>query len=275
VEVLGYGVLYFFSCPPIYALKRKIVKFSLPLIKRNKKTKQYEFIFSIFEKIKPRKGNKHIVGIDLGKVVPYSMVVVNRVGQRVASYETSPRLRRLSRKRKRLISQVSHISTKIENRTKRGLPSPIHQIELDRVSEKSIRLTTTIAQQTGSEIARKLAKHNSNLVKVENLSWVSGTTNSKIGSSSWSHSAQQDAIIHATRRIGYKTKKVSAKNTSQTCNKCGERIAHRKRRTVWCAGCKTALDRDFNAAMNIAKQPTLPVSKKLNGAPRKPLVLSI
>lgn len=93
---------------------------------------------------------------------------------------------------------------------------------------------------------------------------MSGSKKSKIGSSRWSHSQQQEAIIHATSRIGYRTKKVSAKNTSQSCHGCKARITHRKNRTVWCGVCKTVLDRDFNAAMNIAKF-IFPVSKKLNG----------
>lgn len=249
---------------PSYVMKRNVVKFSLPIVKRSKKTGRFEFIFNVFELMKPRKGNKYKVGIDLGKVIPYSMAVVNKQGQRVASYESSPRLTQLSRKRERLMSESWNIKAKIENRAKRGLSSPVQEIELSRVTNKTTRLTKTVAQQTGSEIAKKLAKHNSNLIHVENLSWISGSKNSKIGSSRWSHSQQQEAIIHATSRIGYKTKKVSPRNTSQSCHGCKATIIHRKNRTVWCGECRTTLDRDFNAAMNIAKF-VFPVSKKLNG----------
>lgn len=249
---------------PVYVLKRQIDKFSLPIIKKNIKTAQIEFIFILFEETTSRKGYKHTVGIDLGKVVPYSMAVVNNNGSRVASYESSARLTQLAAKRERLVAETRNIKTKIQNRSERGILSPIQEIELERTTEKSARLTKIIAQQTGSEISRKLAKHNSSLIKVENLSWISGSKNAKIGNSRWSHAQQQEAIIHATTRIGYKTKKVSAKNTSQLCHGCKEKITHRKHRTVWCDGCKTTLDRDFNAAMNIAKQ-SFPVSKKLNG----------
>lgn len=249
---------------PAYVMKRNIVKFSLPIVKRSKKTGRFEFIFNLFELMKPRNGNKHKVGIDLGKVIPYSMAVVNKQGQRVASYETSPRLTRLARKRERLLSESWRINTKVENRAKRGLSSPVQEMELSRVTNKTTRLTKTVAQQTGSEIAKKLAKHNSNLIHVEDLSWVSGSKNSKIGSSRWSHSQHQEAITHTTSRIGFKTKKVSPKNTSQSCHGCKAKITHRKNRTVWCGECKSTLDRDFNAAMNIAKF-VFPVSKKLNG----------
>lgn len=250
---------------PAYVLKRKIDKFSLPVVKKNKETAAVEFIFTLFEQTKSRKGHKHTIGVDFGKVVPYSMAVVNCSGSRVASYESSPRLTRLSRKRELLIAETWHIKTKIQNRAKRGLVSPAQELELERTADKSTRLTKTIAQQTGSEIARKIAKHNSNLIKIENLSWVSGSKKAHIGHSRWSHSQQQESTAHATTRIGYKTKKVSAKNTSQLCHSCKNKITHRVNRTVWCGTCRTTLDRDFNAAMNIAKQLTFPASKKLNG----------
>jgi transposase len=250
---------------PSYVLARDIVKITLPLVRVNARTQRLEFIFTSVEKAKPRKGHKHSIGIDLGKIIPYSMAVANQNGSRVASYESSPRLTRLSRKRERLLTETENIKSKIKNRATRGLVSPSQELELERTTSKSTRLTKTISQQTGSEIARRLAKHNSNLIKVENLTWVSGSKNAKIGHSRWSHSQQQEAITHATKRIGYKTKKVSPRNTSQSCHGCKNTITHRKGRTVWCAGCRTTLDRDFNAAMNIAKQLIFPVSKKLNG----------
>jgi hypothetical protein len=250
---------------PSYVLDRDIVRFTLPTIKLDKKIKQYVFVFALVEMGKPRKGKAHTIGIDLGKIKPYSMAVVNHAGNRVASYDASPRLTQLSRKRERLIAEVRNLDARIENRAKRGLSSQVHETEYYRTRDKATRLTKTIAQQTGAEITNKLAKHNSNLIKIENLKWISGTQTSKIGSSRWSHSLQQEAITHSTTRIGYTTKRVSAKDTSQSCHSCGNKIKHQKNRTVWCGECKSRLDRDFNAAMNIAKQPIFPVSKKLNG----------
>ncbi len=249
---------------PNYILERDILKYSLPVIKINQRTQQYSFIFTITEKVKSRNGKKHCVGIDLGVIKPYSMVVINQDNARVASYESSPRLNRLARKRERLISESHHIKKKLKNN-----PNEVLDIEYSRTRNKATRLTHTIAQQSASEITQKLTKHNANLIKVENLSWVSGTKNAKIGKSNWSHSKQQDAITHATKRIGYSTVRVSARNTSQECHSCKNLITHSSRtRTVYCAGCKTILDRDFNAAMNIAqREVTLPrpASKKLNG----------
>lgn len=140
---------------PAYILKRKINKFSLPLIRLNKKTRKSEFIFSLFEETKQRKGSSHTVGIDLGIVKPYSMAVINKKGQRVASYEASARLTRLSKKRQRLLSEQKQIRSKIANRTTRRLASPKQELELKLTTNKTTRLTKIIAQQTGSEIAKK------------------------------------------------------------------------------------------------------------------------
>jgi hypothetical protein len=112
---------------PVYLLARSIVKITLPLVRINAKTNKIEFIFSSVEKAKPRKGYKHNVGIDLGKVIPYSMAVVNGHGLRVASYESSSRLTKLARKRERLLNETRKIKAKIANRAKRGLDSPIHE----------------------------------------------------------------------------------------------------------------------------------------------------
>lgn len=253
---------------PDYIMKRDIVKFSLPIVKLDKNTGNYVFIFSITEQARNRKGNKHVIGIDLGVVKPYSMVVVNSDHQRVASYESSARLNRLARKRERLIVESRNIKSKIRKLNMHDQDTRLHELEYSRTRAKATRLTNTIAQQSGSEIAHKLTKHNSNIIHLEQLNWVSGTSKSKIDSSSWAHSKTQEAITQATKRIGYEVKKVSARNTSQECYFCAKKITHNtKSRTVWCGDCKILLDRDYNAAMNIAinRASTRPASQQLNG----------
>lgn len=130
---------------------------------------------------------------------------------------------------------------------------------------KLTRLKNAIAQQMGSEVSQKLAKHNLNTLNVENLTWVTG----KRYGGRWNHSRQQETITHSLARVGIRVKKVNPKNTSQTCHKCGNQITHKtEARTVWCEECRTELNRDFNAAMNIAKKnlTTYPVTKRDNGS---------
>lgn len=262
---------YYITFPlPSYVLNRNPAKYTLPVVHWDKKLGVYGFIFTMLEDPKQRKGTKHTVGIDLGRVKPYSMAVTNNKGERVASYDSSPRLNRFARKQERLWAEARFIKDKIQNRATHGLESPNHLVELERTRDKATRLTTTLAKQLGAEIAGKIAKHNSSLIHVEDLRWITGHSGSRIGNSKWAHSKQLIAIEHSTARIGYKTKRVNPRNTSQFCHKCGNPITHNTaRRTVLCITCKSILDRDFNAAMNIAKNINKtsphPASKKLNG----------
>lgn len=237
-----------FNIPP-YILKYDIKKWSLPTIK--KQGHDYVFVFSIQENIPTRPIGKHKAGLDLGKIEPYILAITNEKGERVAHYSASPYLRRLSAKRERLLQEKKFLNQKIETYNQLGIASDVLLKHKTFISNKSTRLGKNIAQSMGSEITHKLDKHWTNTLNVENLSWISGTINSKISTSRWSHSLHQEKISHSLLRVGIRMKRVSPRNSSRSCHKCGSVLVHRAR-SVYCSECKTLLDRDFNAAMNIA-----------------------
>lgn len=234
---------------PAYILKYDIKKWSLPVIKQQ--GNDYVFVFAIQENVPVRNKGKHSAGLDLGKVEPYVLAVTNEKGGRVAHYSASPYLRKLSTKRERLLIEKKFLKRKIDAYTQLGIGASTLEIHRELVSNKSTRLGKNIAQHMGSEITQKLNKHWTNALHIENLSWVSGTKTSKIGNSNWSHSLQQEKIAHSLLRVGVMTKRVSPRNSSRSCHKCGSALAVRAR-SVYCSGCKSLLDRDFNAAMNLA-----------------------
>lgn len=234
---------------PEYALKRNIIKWSLPTVEVQ--NGESVFIFTIRERPKSREIGKGSAGIDLGRIKPYVLAVINDKGNRVAHYETSGRLTQLNKKRERLLVEKKHILAKAKQYEALGLDPTILWTELGFKRDKITLLGNVIAQQIGSEVTKKLVKHNVNTLNVEDLRWAVGK---KYGSR-WTHSKQQTAITHALAREGIKTRKVNPKNTSQSCHKCGTAITHNsKKRTVWCVECKTSFDRDFKAAMNIANK---------------------
>ncbi len=241
---------------PDYVLSRDIVKFSLPVVSGK------GYWFSIQEAV-PERSGRLTAGLDMGRVEPYTIAVVNPTGARVASYTTSGRLSQLNKKRERLLVEKKHILTKAKHYEKLGLNPEILWVEYGHKRNKITTLGKVVSQQVGSEITKKLIKHNLNILNVENLSWVTGV---KYGSR-WNHSIQQQAIAHSLLRKGIQVKKVNPKNTSQSCHGCGETIKHdTKNRTVRCDNCRTVLDRDFNAAMNIAKRTKrYPVLQRQNG----------
>jgi hypothetical protein len=242
---------------PSFVTKRHIVKWCLPTIALSKEEMVFRFPYQ--EQVMTNKDNRLRAGIDIGRVEPYTLAVINSLGNRVAHYTSSKRLTSITRKRDRLLAEKRNILAKISVHNELGLDTQVLELEAIRKSDKAVRLGTNIEQLTGGEVARKLQKHQLRVLNMENLKWVTGT---KYGSR-WNHSKQQDSIQHALLRQGTRSQRINPKNTSQLCHNCDERLVHNaKNRTVWCAHCKTQLDRDYNAAMNIAK------NKNKNAYPR-------
>lgn len=242
---------------PEYVLKRNILKFTLPVIS------EQGFRFTVMEQVPEKPQGKHKAGLDLGRKIPYTIAVTNQAGNRVAHYITSKNLTKTNNKREHLLVQKKQLNQKILVYNTLGLSPEKLIVERDYVRNKITRMSASLATQLGAEIKTKLVKHNLNIIQMEDLRWVTG---SKYGGR-WNHSRQQHHITHSLARTGIKTKIVNPKNTSQECYNCGTKLVHNtKTRTVWCIECKTVLDRDFNAAMNIANRiKTYPVSKRENG----------
>lgn len=232
---------------PAYVLDRNVTKFSLPLIRYT--NGGYEFIFTVKGNIPVLPQNKSRGGVDLGRVEPYTLAIVNNKGNRVAHYTTGGRLKSLNRQREDILAHKRNLLSKINHHEKLGVDVTTEVVEKQRLANKARLLGTVIAQQVGAEIATRITKHSLNTLNVENLSWVHG----QAYGSKWNHSRQQKAIDHALLRNGVRIKKVSPKNSSQLCHACGTKLVHVQRKAR-CAGCQTSLDRDFNAALNIASQ---------------------
>lgn len=242
---------FYFQLPD-YVLKKNILKFSLPTIRINKNN-QIVFNFSVEEEIKQKTLKTQYAGVDLGRVEPFVMSVVNQKGSRIADYKASGRLKLLNRKRERLLKQSSELYKKASRYRDLGLVEKAKVLDQERkfVRNKASRLVGAISWQGASEIAKKLDRHPVKVLAVEKLDWAVGA---KYGSK-WAFSQSQEAIEHSVNRVGVSVKKVNARNTSQVCHKCKKQIVHNdKKRTVYCSDCKIVLDRDLNASLNIVKR---------------------
>lgn len=262
-------ILFIFQIPD-YILKYEILKWCLPTVRTDTNGAPV-FNFTIQEPYRQKPAGNQRAGIDWGVIKPYTLAVTNRAGNPVAVYNPSRKLASLVSKKRALATQKSQLQQKIE-RLQAHYPNhaklPTLTLEKTRVTHKIINLGKTIARLTAHEIAMKLAKHNTNVVRAENLKWVTGTKGSKVGSNHvFQHSRLATAAQHSLARAGVKTVKINAYNTSQSCHKCGNTITHSTgKRTVHCVPCKTGFDRDFNAAINIAKTP---LSYRLTGGTSK------
>lgn len=251
---------------PDYLITRKINKYCLPTV-RVSKAGAILFDFSVEETPKNRTTQPtQRAGLDLGRAVPYTMVVLNDEDQRVAHYTTTPRLVRLNEKRERLLRNRKNILNKIQAYKTLGILEEKEELllkEAGHLRNKIQRLGTTLAKELAHEVSERLVKHDLNTLAVEDLSWVTGA---KYGSR-WNHSVQQSHLTHSLTREGVRVRKVNPKNTSQVCSSCSQPITHNtKNRTVWCGDCKTRLDRDYNAALNITRKlKTYPALKRKTG----------
>lgn len=129
---------------PEYALKRNIIKWSLPTIELRNGRPYY--IFTMQEVPLERKQNGNAAGLDLGRVEPYTMVVVNKFGSRIADYRTKASVRQLNDKRERILKEKSFIIKKAIQYEKLGLNS--------EVLRREARFKGSKAAVLGAEVAR-------------------------------------------------------------------------------------------------------------------------
>jgi IS605 OrfB family transposase len=69
---------------------------------------------------------------------------------------------------------------------------------------------------------------------------------------SWSYAELQRQIDYKARWEGVKVIYVPAGNTSKRCSTCGYKTLESTQRRLWCPHCGAILDRDENAARNLA-----------------------
>ena len=250
---------------PNYILKRAVSKVTLPTVQYRRG--KLVFVFAVQELPVSRKRGVLSAGVDLGRVEPFTLAITTPRGARVAHYTAPGRVKQLNNKRERLLIERAHILTKAKSYQLLGLDNKVLLTEAARKRSKITVLGHTVAQQSAAALTKKLTRHDVSILNMEDLKWVRGP---KYGSK-WNHSAQQDAITHSLSRVGIGTKKVSARNTSQACHKCGSPIVHNtKNRTVWCTECKTNLDRDLNASLSVSQGKSYPALYGKNGGNYSP-----
>lgn len=229
---------------PLYLQERSLTKISLPVVSAQ------GFIFTGQETPPPITG-KRVAGVDLGRVKLFTMAVLNENQTTRSMHTASRQLEASNRKRERLLKEAKHLHRKISTRKQYSGDTTILTQNLRLVRGKAARLGASITQQAGAQIAQVVTREQVSLLRVENLKWVTGA---RYGGR-WNHGAARAAITHATRRAGGMIQEVNPAGTSQACHACGAQVVHNARsRVARCEVCQISLDRDFNAALNIAKR---------------------
>ena len=192
-----------------------------------------------------------VVGVDLGRVEPFVATLIDpESSHRSAPYHTSykRRLGSLVKKEQQRRDLATHLYEKADlcenyNRDQRA---QVLRTEAKRVSAKATRIKHEISQCIANQVV-KIADQNNAYLSLENLSWL----DAKGGR--WPHAEIQNRIENTAKRYGLKVSRVSAKDTSRTCSRCGGRVSNRsKTRVGVCTDCGFSLDRDVSASREIA-----------------------
>lgn len=188
-----------------------------------------------------------VMGVDLGKIEPFVATVIDdSLNWHSAPFFATDRIKDLGHKYDDLMSRVAHLKDK-ENRCR----ASNHLAKADTLAQhqcgirdKARRVKDEAMHQIGHEIAETAYRMNAEVV-MENLFWL-GSRGGK-----WNFREIQDAITNSCARKGVPVSFVSARDTSNTCTRCGSLVKHTGRDNV-CTSCGFRINRDVAASREIA-----------------------
>ena len=241
-------------------------KVTLPLVKVE--NNQPVFIFSVVtdNPIVQFSGD-YIVGVDVG-INNYATVVVRNTSTGHVVHETtlSQRVHSLWNSVRASEKQVRSLRKKaaglLYQRQSRMAALDEAQFHREAASRKKRELAILAAQ----EIAYLSHFWGNAVVAVEDLGWISNT----MQNGRWNRGAFTQWLTHYVTQNGGWVVSVNSANTSQICHVCGEKVKHPAHEVSVCPK-HGAMDRDVNAAANIAARavPKVEKARKTRAKSRK------
>lgn len=199
----------------------------------------------------------YTIGVDVG-INNYATVVVRDVKTGRIAYETtlSQRVHSLWNSVRASEQQVRDLKKKaatlLHDRQERMAALDEAQFHREAASRKKRELAILAAQ----EIAGLSHAWGNAVVAVEDLGWIANT----MQNGRWNRGALIQWLTHYVSQNGGWVVAVNPANTSQLCYKCGARVSHPTHDVSACPE-HGAMDRDVNAAANIAARAVPRVAK--------------
>ena len=231
-------------------------KVTLPLVKVENGAPVFIFTVVTDNPVVQFSGD-YIVGVDVG-INNYATVVVRNtetgrivhkttLSQRVHSLWNSVRaserqVRALKKKSDRLLYQRQARMSALDEA----------QLHREAASRKKLELAILAAQ----EIAYLSHFWGNAVVAIEDLGWIGDT----MQNGRWNRGAFTQWLTHYVTQNGGWVVSVSSTNTSQVCHACGDEVEHPEHEVSVCPK-HGAMDRDVNAAANIAARAVPKVEK--------------
>jgi IS605 OrfB family transposase len=194
-----------------------------------------------------------VMGVDMGLVRPFYCALSNneRYSKEIGSFDTFTKMRM---KKQKLYKELQ--ST---NGGKKGKGRNKKMKHLDNFKNNERNYVRTLNHQLTKMVVDEALKNNAGVINIENLS----NFKKNFAVRNWSYFEAQQMIEYKVKKYGIEVRKVNPANTSKTCHVCGhinENLTCDNKNKVmddnrfWiCPECGNKLQRDFNAAINIAK----------------------
>ena len=199
----------------------------------------------------------YVIGVDVG-INNYATVVVrnSQTGEKVQESTLSQRVHSLwnsVRASERQVKQLSKKANKLlYDQQARMFAFGEAQFHREAASRKKRELAILAAQ----EIAYLSYFYDNAVVAVEDLGWVSNT----MQNGRWNRGELIRWLTHYVSQNGGWIVSVNSANTSQICHLCGSKVTHPVHEISVCPE-HGVLDRDVNAAANIAARAVPRVTK--------------
>ena len=236
-------------------------KVTLPLV--TVKNNHPVFIFSVVTNnpIIQFSGD-YVIGVDVG-INNYASVVVRNTKTKQVVYTATLSQRvhslwnsvRASERQKNQLREKAYKLLYGDDRQARAAALDEVRLHREAASRKKRELAILAAQ----EIAYLSHFYGNAVVAVEDLSWVKNT----MQNGRWNRGAFVKWLTHYVEQNGGWVVTVNAANTSQLCHECGSKVTHPNHRISKCPT-HGEMDRDVNAAINIAARAVPKVAKARN-----------
>ena len=231
-------------------------KVTLPLVKIENSKPVFIFTVVTDNPVVQFSGN-YTVGVDVG-INDYATVVVRNTQTGEIAHRTtlSQRLHSLWNSVRASERQVKQLNEKADKLLydRQAHMSAIDEAQLHR--EAASRKKRELAILAAQEIAYLSHLWDNAVVAIEDLGWVANT----MQNGRWNRGALIQWLTHYVSQNGGWVVAVNAANTSQVCHVCNERVAHPTHKVSICPK-HGAMDRDVNAAANIAARAVSKVEK--------------
>lgn len=235
-------------------------KVARPIIQRNTKGELYIRVSYEVETQDYTTTSSTIMGVDLGKVKPFSASVntgefyTTELAPTKETESVAHKIFALENERNKLHTKINNC-VEVWDGSNNYLANKIERLYSEKryVVNKLSRLRKSLAWLIARDIAYHCQDNGVDTVKLENLSWLEAK------GGKWNFSDIQDTVHQVLSAYGVAVYKVNPHNSSQVDPFADNRITHIGRSAITGVGVR---DRDYLASLELTKRPGKKYCKK-------------